>query len=112
MRMTARSAEVGSGVERFDELDRHCVHPLQHVGGGDVAVIQHDQASRDLRADLGGQVVVAVGGHRPGQGVPGVSVGAVAGERTRAETGRGAGHAALVLRAYCSRDSATSWART
>jgi hypothetical protein len=45
-----------------------------------VAVTQHDPASRELRADLRGQVVVAVGGHQAGQGVPGVSVGAMAGD--------------------------------
>jgi hypothetical protein len=72
--------DVGGSVERCDELDRHGVHPLQHVGGGDVAVTEHDPARRELGADLGGQVVVAVGGHQAGQGVPGVSVGAVAGD--------------------------------
>src|SRR5947209_18104296 len=79
VRITARSGTSTAALSASMNSIGTAVHPLPHVGGGDVAVTQHDSVSRELRADLRGQVVVAVGGHEAGHGVPGVSIGGMAG---------------------------------
>src|SRR5258708_630139 len=65
-----------AGVELPDRVPAHVVHALQDQAGGQVAVAYHDGSRLALRADLGGEVMVAVAGDQAGQRHPAVDVSA------------------------------------
>src|SRR5690606_2633186 len=73
--------KIDVGVEGADEFGGNAVDSgLQDQGRGKVAVTQHQLFCCQSRADLGVEVVVAVGGDQAGQGQAAVVAGVGTGE--------------------------------